>query len=149
MHRTQRAALLFGAGQVAHHLCANQRGALDRSHVPRPEHGVLADEDIFQLVQCIHFLGQQGTEVLAADFDVIAGNRHHSFLIGQRAQAPLEGHELIGDVLRANLVGALLDRRAQLRHLLLIHIRKAPDVLIEVSQLARGSGDLNVLRVAF
>jgi hypothetical protein len=36
-----------------------------------------------------------------------------------------------------------------LGHLLLIHIRKAPDVLIEVSQLAGGSGNLNVLGAAF
>jgi hypothetical protein len=78
----------------------------------------------------------------------MAGDRHHSFLVRQRAQAPLEGHELVGDVLRANLVGALLDGRAQLGHLLLIHIREAPDVLIEVSQLAGGSGDLNVLGAA-
>jgi hypothetical protein len=141
--------LLFGAGQIAHHLRANQRGPLDSSHVPRPEHVVLPDENLFQLAQCIHFLGQKGTEVLAADFDVVAGDRHHLFLVRQRAQAPLEGHQLVGDVLRAHLVGALLDGRAQLGHLLLIHIRKAPDVLIEVSQLAGGSGDLNVLGAAF
>ena len=111
----------------------------------RPEHIVLTNEDLFQLAQRIHFLGQQRTEVLAADFDVIPRDRHHSFLVGQGAQAPLEGHELIGDVLGANLVGALLDGRAQLSHLLFIHIWNIPDVLIEVSQLAGRSGDLNVL----
>jgi len=83
--------------------------------------------------------------VLTADFDFVAGSRHPLFLIGQGAQAPLEGHELIGDVLGTNLVGALLDGRAQLSDLLFIHIRKAPDVLIEISQLAGSSGDLNVL----
>ena len=52
-------------------------------------------------------------------------------------------------MLRAHLVGALLDGGAQLSDLLLIHIRKIPDVLIEVSQLASSPGDLNVLGVAF
>ena len=40
---------------------------------------------------------------------------------------------------------SLLNRRAKLRNLLLIHVRSVPHLLIEVSQLAGRSGDLNVL----
>jgi hypothetical protein len=86
--------------------------------------------------------------VLAADFDVITRDCHGSISIRQRAEAPFERHELIRNVLRANLVSALLDGRAQLSHLLLINVRRVPYLLIEVGQLASSSGDLNILRGA-